>query len=129
MTFEELFTTMQFANNTEKLKFKQMYEDYVSDLPDNFYLNQFNLAAKYSNGATYEDWTRFLQHQPLDSWKSKQVNLIASTTTAKALAGRLSDKESVNVLKARNEIINSDTEVKPVVIVVPESLFFKGDDK
>lgn len=127
MTFEELFSSMKFVNPIEKSKFSKMFSSYVSELPENFYLNQFELANKYG-GTSYEDWTKFLQHQAFDSWKSKQVNLIASTETDKALAGGLRDKESVNLLKARSEIINSDTEVKPTIIVLPESLFFKGED-
>ncbi len=126
MSFEELFATMKFVNATEKTKFKDMFSSYVSELPENFYLNQFDLANKYS-GTTYEDWVRFLQHQAFANWKAKQVNLVASTETDKALAGGLRDKESVNLLKARTEIINSDTEVKPTIIVMPESLFYKGD--
>lgn len=127
MTFEELFNSMKFANDIEKDNFKTMFSCYVSELPENFYLNQFELASKYI-GTDYEAWTKFLQHQAFDSWKTKQVNLIASTETDKALAGGLRDKESVNLLKARTEIINTDTEVKPTIIVIPESLFFKGDD-
>ena len=127
MTFEELFASMKFTDETDKLKFRNMFSSYVSELPENFYLNQFELASKYAD-ASYEDWTRFLQHQAFDNWKSKQVNLIASTETDKALAGGLRDKESVNLLKARTEIINTDTEAKPTIIVIPESLFFKGDD-
>lgn len=124
MTFNELFNTMKFVDLDEKLRFQSMFSCYISNLPENFYLNQFELASKYA-GTTYEDWTKFLQHQAFDSWKTKQVNLIASTETNKALAGGLRDKESVNLLKARNEIINADTEVKPTIIVMPESLFFK----
>lgn len=123
MTFEELFSTMSFSDLVERAKFNDMFNYYISELPDNFYLNQFELASKYT-GTKYEDWTRFLQHQPLSSWKTKQVNLIASTESDKALAGGLRDKESVNLLKARTEIINTDTEVKPTIIVMPESLFF-----
>ena len=128
MTFEELFRSMKFVDLVEQTKFKNMFSSYVGELPENFYLNQFELANKYV-GTNYEEWTKFLQHQAFDSWKTKQVNLIASTETDKALAGGLRDKESVNLLKARTEIINSDTEVKPTIIVMPESLFFKGGDK
>jgi hypothetical protein len=127
MTFKELFNSMKFVDSAERDKFENMFSFYVSELPENFYLNQFELANKYP-GSTYEEWTRFLQHQAFDSWKTKQVNLIASTETDKALAGGLRDKESVNLLKARTEIINTDTEVKPTIIVIPESLFFKEED-
>lgn len=127
MTFKDLFGTMKFVDAIEQSEFENMFSFYVSELPENFYLNQFELASKYP-GTSYEKWTRFLQHQAFDSWKSKQVNLIASTETDKALAGGLRDKESVNLLKARTEIINTDTEVKPTIIVIPESLYFKGDD-
>ena len=125
MTFNELFSSMKFINSAEKDNYETMFNYYISELPENFYLNQFELASKYP-GTNYENWTKFLQHQAFDSWKTKQVNLIASTTTDKALAGGLRDKDSVNLLKARTEIINSDTEVKPTIIVIPESLFFKG---
>lgn len=129
MTFTELFSSMKFSSGAEKLVFEDMFMNYTSDLPVNFYLNQFDLAKKYPS-TSYEDWTRFLQHPALSNWKTKQVNLIASTETDKALAGGLRDKESVNLLKARTEIISTDTESKPTIIVVPESLFFKGaDDK
>lgn len=127
MKFEELFSTMKFVDSAEKLKFESMFNNYVSDLPTNFYLNQFDLSNKYS-GTAFEDWTRFLQHQSFDSWKTKQVNLIASTESDKALAGGLKDKESVNLLKARSEILENDTEVKPTIIVIPESLFFNKED-
>lgn len=127
MTFEELFNSMKFVNPVEKSKFKDMFSSYVSELPENFYLNQFDLANKYS-GTNYEEWTKFLQHQAFANWKAKQVNLVASTETDKALAGGLRDKESVNLLKARTEIINSDTEVKPTIIVLPDTLFYKGED-
>lgn len=128
MTFEELFGSMKFETSYEKSEYETMFDNYISSLPENFYLNQFELASKYP-GSSYESWTKFLQHRAFDSWKTKQVNLIASTETDKALAGGLRDKESVNLLKARTEIINTDTEVKPTIIVIPESLFFKGGDK
>ena len=127
MKFEDLFSTMKFDDLLERTAFVGMFDNYNSDLPTNFYLNQFELASKYP-GTTFENWTKFLQHQPFDSWKSKQVNLIASTETNKALAGNLRDKDSVTLLKARTEIIESDTEVKPTIIVMPESLFFKKED-
>lgn len=126
-TFNDLFSSMKFANTTERDKYEHMFSCYVGELPENFYLNQFELATKYA-GTDYEEWTKFLQHQAFASWKNKQVNLVASTETDKALAGGLRDKESVNLLKARTEIINTDTESKPTIIVIPESLFFKGDD-
>ena len=127
MTFSELFSSMKFIDDAERTKFDNMFSCYVSELPENFYLNQFELASKYG-GTNYEDWTKFLQHQAFANWKTKQVNLVASTETDKALAGGLRDKESVNLLKARTEIINTDTDAKPTIIVIPESLYFKGDD-
>ena len=75
MTFEELFSSMKFTNDVEKDKFKSMFSFYVSELPENFYLNQFELASKYT-GTDYEAWTRFLQHQAFDSWKTKTEELI-----------------------------------------------------
>lgn len=127
MLFEDLFKTMKFTSAKEKSLFEEMFDYYVSEIPENFYLNQFELTSKYS-GTSYEHWTKFLQHPAFDSWKTKQINLIANIETDKALAGGLRDKESVNLLKARTEIINSDTEVKPTIIVMPESLFFKDGD-
>ena len=126
--FEDLFSTFKFKTDKERSHFEDMFNNYLSDLPANFYRNQFDLAAQYP-GTTYEEWAMFLQHQAFDSWKSKQISIIASTETDKALAGGLRDKESVNLLKVRQEVLtNENAENKPTIIVMPESLFFKDSD-
>ena len=128
-SFENLFGTMKFTSKTQEETFKEMFKCYFSDIPANFYRNQFDLATQYP-GTSFEDWSSFLQHQAFDNWKSKQISIIASTETDVALAGGgLRDKESLNLLRARQDILateNADT--KPTIIVMPESLFFKEDD-
>lgn len=128
-TFEDLFNSKKFKNDVEKDTFKEMFNNYISDLPANFYENQFTLASKYP-GTDYELWSTFLQHSAFDTWKSKQISIIASTETDKALAGGgLKDKESLNLLKARQDVIeSSNTSTKPVIIVMPTDLFFKEGD-
>ena len=97
--FEELFGTMKFASEFEKKKMKLMFDTYVSDLPANFYRNQFDLAEHVS-GTDYVDWVKFLKHPAFDSWKSEQIAIIASIETDKALAGKdVNDKEALNLLK------------------------------
>jgi len=129
-TFEDLFSSKKFKDREEQELFEQMFKNYVSDLPANFYENQFKLAEKYPT-ADYEAWASFLQHPAFDTWKSKQINIIANTETDKALAGGgLKDKESLNLLKARQDVIeNSNSNSKPVIIVMPTDLFFKEEDK
>lgn len=125
MTFNELFGTMEFKNSAEQAYFEKLFGFYFSNLPANFYKNQFNLAEDYS-GTSFEQWSIFLQHQPFSSWKSKQLSLIAGVTTDQALAGEgLKTKESLNLLKARTDVLaEENVDVKPTIIVMPESLFF-----
>lgn len=127
-TFEDLFSTMKFRNPTEEITFKDMFACYFSDIPANFYRNQFDLATQYP-GTSFEDWSRFLQHPAFDTWKSKQISIIANTSTDQALAGGgLKDKDSLNLLKARQDVLaNENTDTKPTIIVIPESLFFKEE--
>lgn len=128
ITFDTLFSTMKFTDANERKRMEIMFGAYVSDLPANFYRNQFDLATQVS-GTSYTDWVKFLKHPAFDSWKSEQIAIIASTETDKALAGGgIRDKEAVNLLKVRQDILKEENAVeKPTVIVVPESLFFKED--
>ena len=128
-TFEKLFSTMKFTSDSERKKFKIMFEAYMSDIPANFYRKQFDLAVQVS-GTTYEDWVKFLKHSAFNIWKSEQIAIIATTETDKALAGGdLKDKEAVNLLRVRQDVLNDEKSVeKPTIIVIPESLFFKDED-
>lgn len=129
MKFDDLFKTYPFQSDKERDVFADMFASYFSDLPANFYQNQFDLANKYP-GTSYELWAEFLQHHPFDSWKSKQISIIASATTDKALSGEgMKDKDSLNLLRARTDILeNENKEHKATIIVMPESLYFKDDD-
>ena len=62
--------------------------------------------------------------------KAKQIAIIATTSTDKALAGGdMDDKNAVNLLKVRQDVLNSEKKAeKPTIIVIPESLFFKGKE-
>ena len=127
ITFENLFGTMKFANSSERKKLNILFDEYIKDLPTNFYLNQFDLAKKYE-GSTYEDWVKILVYPAFDSWKAQQIALIAATSTDKALAGGedLGDKNALNLLKARQEVLKDEKKVeKPTIIVLPDSLYFK----
>lgn len=127
INFENLFGIMKFINASDKKKLNILFDEYIKDLPDNFYLNQFDLAKKYE-GSTYEDWVRILIYPAFDSWKAQQIALIAATSTDKALAGGedLGDKNALNLLKARQEVLKDEKKVeKPTIIVLPESLYFK----
>ena len=127
ITFENLFGTMKFVNSSERKKISILFEEYLKDLPDNFYLNQFDLAKKYE-GSSYEEWVKILTYPAFDSWKAQRIALIAATSTDKALAGGddLGDKNALNLLKARQEVLRDEKKVeKPTIIVLPESLFFK----
>lgn len=126
--FEDLFSTMEFKNDVDKANFETLFNFYFDNIPANFYKNQFELEKEYA-GTSFEDWTAFLQHPAFDSWKSSQIAIISKISTDEALAGgSLSDKDSVNLLKARKEVlVTENTENKPTIIVIPESLYFKGD--
>lgn len=130
MKFDDLFKTYPFKSDAERHTMEEMFAFYFDDLPANFYQNQFDLAKKYP-GTAYELWAEFLQHHPFDSWKSKQISIIASATTDKALSGEgMKDKESLNLLRARTDILeNENKDKKAVIIVMPESLYFKGENE
>lgn len=130
MLFDELFGTMKFKNDAEKIKFQCLFDEYMQLLPDSLHKNQFELEKEIP-GSTYEDWVVILTHPAFDTWKSKQIAIIATAATDRALAnGDLEDKGALNLLKARQEVLNSEKKAeKPTIIVIPESLFFKGDNE
>ena len=124
--FDTLFKTMKFKDKVEKKTFETLYNLYMSDIPDNFYLNQFELKDKYE-GTSYEDWVKILTYSSFNSWKSEQIALIATTQTDKALAGGedMSDKNALSLLQARQKILEpKDKTTKPTIIVLPKELFF-----
>ena len=127
--FETLFSTMKFKNDFEKKKISLLFNEYMQNIPDNFYKNQFELSKEYI-GSSYEDWVKILKHPAFDSWKAEQIAIIASTQTDKALAGGdLSDKEAINLLKVRQDVLKDEKKTeKPTIIVIPESLFFKDEE-
>lgn len=128
--FDKLFSTMKFDNSSDRKRMKILFEEYMKGIPENFYKNQFELAKEY-DGSTYEDWVRILKHPAFDTWKSEQIAIIATTSTDKALAGGsdVDDKGALNLLKMRQDVLNSEKKVeKPTIIVIPESLFFKKED-
>ena len=126
MDFNTICSTMKFKNDAEKKKIELLFNNYMEDIPDNFYCNQFELVEKYP-GSTYEEWVKLLKHPAFDTWKAEQIAIIATTQTDKALAGgSLVDKEAVNLLKIRQDVLKDEKKTeKPTVIVIPESLFFK----
>lgn len=130
LKFEDLFNSMKFKDTIEERRLSLLFTEYISDLPDNFYLNQFDLQKKY-DGSTYEDWVRILTHPAFNSWKNSQVTLIAETSTDRALAsGDLVDKDAVNLLKIKKDVLDdSKKESKPVIIVIPESMYFTDESK
>ena len=127
--FETLFSTMKFKNDFEKKKISLLFNEYMQNIPDNFYKNQFELSKEYV-GSSYEDWVKIIKHPAFDSWKAEQIAIIASTQTDKALAGGdLSDKEAINLLKVRQDVLKDEKKTeKPTIIVIPESLFFKDEE-
>jgi hypothetical protein len=120
---------MKFKDDIERKKIYSLFEAYMSNLPDNFYKNQFELVKEY--GGTFEDWVKILIHQEFATWKNEQVAIIASVSTDKALAGGdLTNKDALPLLKARQEILNDEKNIeKPTIIVLPDCLYFKGPDE
>ena len=129
LLFNDLFGTMKFKSDVEKKKFEALFQEYMQQLPDSLYKNQFELS-KDIPGSEYEDWVRILTHPSFDSWKSHQIAIIATASTDKALAGgNIDDKNAVTLLKVRQDVLNSEKKAeKPTIIVIPESLFFKGEE-
>jgi hypothetical protein len=129
LLFNDLFGTMKFKSDIEKKKFEALFQEYMQQLPDSLYKNQFELS-KDIPGSEYEDWVRILTHPSFDSWKSHQIAIIATASTDKALAGgNIDDKNAVTLLKVRQDVLNSEKKAeKPTIIVIPESLFFKGEE-
>lgn len=126
--FNKLFATMSFANPAERARFENLFNLYISDIPDNFYVDQFSLAKKYE-GTFYEDWVRILKHPAFNTWKSEQIAIIATTATDKALAkGDDTSTGALNLLKMRQDVLNSEKKIeKPTIIVLPQSLFFEEE--
>lgn len=126
--FEELFQTMEFTDTSERLKIKILFEEYMKGIPDNFYLNQFELQEKYT-GTTYADWYKILTHTPFKTFRDKQVSIIVETSTNKALGGQMDlDKDALNLLKMKKDIVQTESSSqKPIIIVIPESLYFKEE--
>lgn len=125
--FDSMFATMDFTSSKERRRIEDMFNSYMSDLPQNLYENQFSLQTKYE-GTSYQDWVRILKHPAFDTWKQQQIAIIATTSTDRALAGIDTNKDTLSLLKMRQEVLNSEKSVeKPTIIVLPEEVFFRGD--
>lgn len=127
--FDLLFKTFKFKSEMDKAIIKTLFDTYMSNIPDNFYKNQFDLAKEY--GGSYEDWVRILSHNAFDSWKGEQIAIIAKTRTDKALAGGedISDKNALPLIKVRQEVLNAEKKSKkPTIIVLPDTLYFKDEN-
>lgn len=124
--FNKLFATMEFKDSKERKYYQALFETYMEDIPDNFYVDQFSLAKKYE-GTRYEDWVRILKHPAFNTWKAEQIAIIATTATDKALAGgNENSSEALNLLKMRQNVLNAEKKIeKPTIIVLPQSLFFE----
>lgn len=127
--FNDVFQTMEFKNAIERKTFETLFDLYMSDLPANFYANQFELQKKYA-GTKFEQWVKMLEHLPFKNWKDKQVSLIVEANTNKALGGDMDlDREALNVLKLKKDIVEQEGSAElPTIIVIPESLYMKGED-
>lgn len=125
--FEKLFSTFVWETPEEKTTVRDMFDRYQSDLPANFYLDQFGLAKKYA-GTDYALWVRMLKHPAFNSWKQEQITIIATTVTDRALAGETGDSVALNLLKTRQQVLEAGKSAeRPTVIVLPESLYFRED--
>ena len=126
--FDKLFATYNFTSAKDRRNLESLFNMYMSEIPENFYENQFSLAKKYI-GTSYEDWVKILKHPAFGSWKAEQIAIIATTSTDKALAGQGEDgRDTLNLLKMRQDVLNQEKKVeKPTIIVIPEDLFFRED--
>jgi hypothetical protein len=126
--FDRLFATYDFTSAKDRKLIESLFHMYMSEIPENFYENQFSLAKKYP-GTNYEDWVRILKHPAFGSWKAEQIAIIATTSTDKALAGQDdSGRDTLNLLKMRQDVLNQEKKTeKPTIIVIPEELFFRED--
>lgn len=125
--FDRIFATMKFSSSKERKLYEDMFNLYLGDLPDNFYENHFSLAKKYP-GTEYERWMKILTHPAFDTWKQSNIAVIATTSTDRALAGVDSNKDTLSLLKLRQDVLNAEkTAEKPTIIVLPSELFFKED--
>lgn len=125
--WNRLFKQFKFKNVADREMLKEMFDCYMADVPTNFYRNHFELQHEYE-GTDYENWFRIITYPAFDSWKAEQIAVLASTTTDKALAGGVTDSNTLSVLKMRQEVLNTEKKAeKPTIIVIPESLFFKEE--
>ena len=123
--FDTLFKGMKFKDVYEKDKFETLFNAYMSNIPENFYKNQFELAKEI--GGDFQDWVKILSYDTFRTWKAEQISIIASTKTDQALAGEdsLANKEMLPLLKVRQDILKEEkASDKPPMVVLPESLFF-----
>ena len=123
--FDTLFKGMKFKDVYEQDKFRTLFDAYMSNIPENFYKNQFELAKEI--GGDFQDWVKILSYDTFRTWKAEQISIIASTKTDQALAGEdsLANKEMLPLLKVRQDILKEEkASDKPPMIVLPESLFF-----
>lgn len=127
--FNTLFKGMKFIDDLEKAKLETLFDAYMSNLPENFYKNQFDLAKEI--GGEYSDWVKILSFDTFKSWKAEQIAIIANTKTDEALAGgeSLGNKDMLPLLKVRQDILKEEkASDKPPMVVLPESLFFNEDN-
>lgn len=123
--FDTLFKGMKFKDVYEKDKFETLFNAYMSNIPENFYKNQFELAKEI--GGDFQDWVKILSYDTFRTWKAEQISIIASTKTDQALAGEdsLANKEMLPLLKVRQDILKEEkASDKPPMVILPESLFF-----
>lgn len=127
--FSKIFSTFKFESGKDRRRVEDLFDMYMSDVPANFYENQFTLSKKYTD-TEYQEWVRLLTHEGFNTWKAKQIAIIATTETDKALAGESGkDKDTLSLLKMRQDVLTAEKNVeKPTIIVMPESLFFRGGD-
>lgn len=127
--FDVLFKGMNFKDDTEKDKFRTLFDAYMNGIPENFYKNQFDLAKEI--GGEFTDWVKILSFDTFKAWKAEQIAIIANVKTDEALAGgeSLGNKDMLPLLKVRQDILKEEkASDKPPMVVLPESLFFNEDN-
>lgn len=124
--FRKLFSTYKFRNVADRERMNELFDVYMANIPQNFYRNHFELQDEYVD-TTYDEWLNIIKHPAFDSWKAEQIAIIAMASTDKALAGGDgSNKDTLALLKMRQDVLNSEKKAeKPTIIVIPESLFYK----
>jgi len=129
MLFDTLYANMRFQDESERDKFRILFNSYMENLPANFYKDQFTLAKEI--GGDYSDWVTLLSWDIFKAWKNEQISIIASVKTDEALAGNesLANKETLPLLKVRQDILKEEkTSDKPPMVILPESLFFSDEN-